>query len=436
MARFRAMASYPFRILASGASCVKSILQGIWDLFPWSQLKRMEREDERLQLAHNKFFVDRILRPAAAAPISTVVEEPLSESTSPLFSRIPPEVRRDILLYAFGEHTLHMDLGFHAPPKHVDEEPTDPGNTAHAGIESQEFISFGDRDGQWRWGGCICHRSPPEEDPLSLGRLRCDPLVPTRESYYSDGCLAGEASCPHWPGQWPVKCQIGIMGWLLSCRQAYLEGMEALYGMNTIQVSCKLLLRGFPELISSNVMSHITSLKLVINPQKLPLRHVFIGHFDRSRARQLTPQKALFPLLSHLHIWLSGPEYELLGLADADALEAASHNPRDIYSPPDLDVMIIRLAPATTNVTVTCPFSLWYRSVEADHINSQGKEWTQERGSEYGGVEFWRQMPVGGQLPKTTEEWQAAKKNGRGYWIHLGLVYDIRHQVHEVDDDD
>ncbi|KAK7224149.1 hypothetical protein V2G26_012152 [Clonostachys chloroleuca] len=432
MARFRAMASYPFRLIASGAKCVKSILQGIWDLFPWSQRKRMGREDKERQIAHNQYFIDHILRPAAAAPISTVLDEPPSENTSPLFNRIPPEIRRDILLHAFGEHTLHMDLGFQAPPKRVDEEPTDPDTTAHAGIESQEFIPFGDIKGEWRWGGCVCHRSPPEENPLSLGRLRSDPLVRARGSYHTDGCLVGEAACPHWPGQWPVKCQIGIMGWLLSCRQAYLEGMEVLYGTNTIQVSCKLLLRGFPELVSSTVMSHITSLKLVINPQKFPLRQVFIGHFEQIRYRQ-TPQKPLFPSLSYLHIWLTGPDYELLGLADADALMAASHNATNIYAPPELDIMVIKLAPATATVTVTCPFTVWYTSVLEDHYNSQGEEWTQERESDYGGLEFWRQMPVEGQLPKTTEDWQAAKKNGRGFWIHRGLTEDaplIREEQH------
>ncbi|VUC20394.1 unnamed protein product [Clonostachys rosea] len=431
MADFRALASYPFRLIASGASCVKNIFQGIWDVLPWSQWKQMQREDSRRQQEHNKFFVDRILRPAAATPISTAIERPASENTSPLFNRIPPEVRRDILLYAFGEHTLHMDLGFQAPPKRVDEEPTDPGRTAHAGIESQEFITFGDRMGHWRWGGCVCHRSPPEEDPLSLGRLRSDPIVRARGSYYTDGCLVGEAACPHWPGQWPVKCQIGIMGWLLSCRQAYLEGMEVLYGTNTIQVSCKLLLRGFPELLSSTVLSHIRSLKLVINPQNLQLRHVFIGHYEQFHHRQ-TPKSPLFPSLSYLHIWLSGPEYELLGLADADALQAASADGEAVYAPPDLDSTIIRLAPATATVTVTCPFQLWFRSVETDHFNSQGEEWTQERESEYGGLEFWRQMPIGG-LPKTTEQWEAAKKNGRGYWIHLGPGQDVR-QTHQVDE--
>ncbi|KAH7124523.1 hypothetical protein EDB81DRAFT_810918 [Dactylonectria macrodidyma] len=72
----------------------------------------------------------------------------------------------------------------------------------------------------WRWFGCVCHRFQPGKQCLSLGRRRNFPNQPFRESDI-DLCLKGLVWCDSWPGKWPIKCQIGIIGWLMSCRNAY-----------------------------------------------------------------------------------------------------------------------------------------------------------------------------------------------------------------------
>lgn len=86
--------------------------------------------------------------------------------------KIPPNLRRDILLLAFGDRRLHMCLKCDA----------NPPNTWH---------SF----------GMVCRHVPTsEKGPMTRGCL--------------DGPWSDECDCP---GEHLES--IGIMGWLLSCRQ-------------------------------------------------------------------------------------------------------------------------------------------------------------------------------------------------------------------------
>lgn len=95
----------------------------------------------------------------------------------------------------------------------------------HAGIDyysermDQEEIK-GERK-EWRWFSCVCHRLPPDAPRLPLGRRRH--YLRTRNNIGdpdTDLCLHGFGQCDKWPGDCPAKCLIGIMGWMLSCKQA------------------------------------------------------------------------------------------------------------------------------------------------------------------------------------------------------------------------
>jgi hypothetical protein len=87
--------------------------------------------------------------------------------------KIPAHLRRDILRLAFGDRRLHMRLRLDAAPAPA-----------------------------WHSSGVVCHRVSPEDDgPMTRGSLKTGPWV--------DICD-------------PLDQQIepiGIMGWLLSCRQ-------------------------------------------------------------------------------------------------------------------------------------------------------------------------------------------------------------------------
>lgn len=158
-------------------------------------------------------LAQQLLQPIPApAPISIKDDQTDSKPNGRFFSMLPPEVRRCILIHAFGHHTMHMNVMFQKPWKVVDAEPQD--STAHA----RHYHNFTVGPEKWMWYGCVCHRTEPEDAPLSLGRTRSWPVKP--RTFFLDGCLKGEGTCSEWPGTWPSKCHIGVTGWLRTCRQA------------------------------------------------------------------------------------------------------------------------------------------------------------------------------------------------------------------------
>jgi hypothetical protein len=99
------------------------------------------------------------------------------------FKLLPYEIRRSILVAAFGEQTMHMEL------KH----------------NKSSSISDTASHSSWQWSGCVCQRRSEwteTEKELKLARKinPCD-----------DACFKGEGG------------RIGIMGWLLACRQAFVH---------------------------------------------------------------------------------------------------------------------------------------------------------------------------------------------------------------------
>lgn len=82
-----------------------------------------------------------------------------------------------------------------------------------------------------------------------------------------------------WVGPWCDPCQhlvydrnckllkeynIGIIGFLLSCRQAFTEGIDVLYSANCINIQNECLLLQLPQLFPANRLASITSLETVI----------------------------------------------------------------------------------------------------------------------------------------------------------------------------
>lgn len=142
---------------------------------------------------------------------------------SRLFQVLPREIRREILVFAFGNRTMHMDLSFVHPER--DWNPKDLPMTTHAGINAAVVKASSrappvvrrdtDAPKSWQWWGSVCHRKQPDHLRTNLGRLQGE-----REPG-SDFCRFGAPHhCKDWPGEYPLKCRIGAMGWLLTCRQA------------------------------------------------------------------------------------------------------------------------------------------------------------------------------------------------------------------------
>ncbi len=132
-----------------------------------------------------------------------------STAESAFFCYLPFEVRRMILVEAFGNRVIHMDL-------HLDH-PTlcrKPGKgISHYHADVAPTIPDALKPKEWQWWSSVCHRAPPTiEFPTEM--KACTEL-------FADACREGSGFwCDSWPGLEPSNCHIGVMGWLLSCRQA------------------------------------------------------------------------------------------------------------------------------------------------------------------------------------------------------------------------
>jgi hypothetical protein len=119
------------------------------------------------------------------------------------------------------------------------------GRTFHVDLEHQEET--------WQWIGSVCIRNR-----------------------WSSAMWYG------WLGPWfhansmemqKLHCykahDIGIMGFLLSCRQAYTEGINVLYSANCISVRTERLLLDFPKLMLHSRLESITSLEIVVEAHEV-----------------------------------------------------------------------------------------------------------------------------------------------------------------------
>lgn len=149
-------------------------------------------------------------------------QETLTLTTrSQFFEVIPRELRWKILALAFGDRTVHMDLSFVHPvaPRLAGDYPI----VAHAGINANARTTHPPQvkwdlsvPKSWQWWGSVCHRKVPDHMKTPSDRIRA-----VEVEAGGDYCRVGaEHNCAAWPGEYPSKCKIGAMGWLLVCRQA------------------------------------------------------------------------------------------------------------------------------------------------------------------------------------------------------------------------
>lgn len=147
-------------------------------------------------------------------------------ANSGFFQRLPPDIRRLILIEAFGDRIVHVDLRLLEFGGLLEEydliHGSNRGSDRHKDGKSTLTSSF-DAPPQWRWYGCVCHREP--ERHVRKRTLMNKSLSPP----WFDACLdtardsvitRSRRVCGQWSGEEPRKCQVGAMGWLRTCRQA------------------------------------------------------------------------------------------------------------------------------------------------------------------------------------------------------------------------
>jgi hypothetical protein len=126
---------------------------------------------------------------------------------------------------AFGGRTIHVDL--------VREEET------------------------WQWRGGVCIRN---------GSI--SPSLWFWVGPWCDSCTQRIESRKH-TGPISSAHDIGIMGFLLSCRQAYTEGIDVLYSANCINIETERLLLDFSKFILHDRLASITSLEIVVEAHRV-----------------------------------------------------------------------------------------------------------------------------------------------------------------------
>ncbi|KAG7414760.1 hypothetical protein Forpe1208_v006984 [Fusarium oxysporum f. sp. rapae] len=186
------------------------------------------------------------------------LQRPAAAFQQSVWFKIPANLRRDILRLAFGDRRLHMHLAFDPAARDPEDpyslEQGDPGGLDEPDVPDEPDDSNApDLDDPerkvWSWNGCICARKyDPELGPMTRGGLNPGPWI--------DRCC-DPINVPKPPPE-----NIGIMGWLQSCRQNYAEAIDVLYSTNTIILSGEATITELPSLITHHHLTKITSLEI------------------------------------------------------------------------------------------------------------------------------------------------------------------------------
>ncbi|CAH0028486.1 unnamed protein product [Clonostachys rhizophaga] len=403
---------------------------------PKSETNRYMRFIKRRQEALSKHV----------APSSTLdLARLLRDASQPgprdkFFGCLPPEIRRRILLYAFGERTVHIDISYTLTSK-PDEGGSVCASAAktHAGLvrrlDSYDRI-YDEDEWHWRWYGCFCHRSGPEDISLSLGRFRSSPGIDHRK-YRSSACLKGGGVCHAWPGNQPDKCRVECLGWLLTSRQAYIEGMDVIYRENTINLSSSDIMLSCPSILPHNIRRSIRSLELAIDTQISPLKYAFEDPEISLLSLHAAPT---FPSL--LYLRMSPVTWDLDICIKRDQLlnhlhHHATFNPEQwrqsipanvSVTLQRIDSLLERIAPPTAEVTVDWDLT-GYHTLSNVLSECQGHVSLQMEECESGGRRYWRQIPTSiVNVPaKDTQslDTTAGPDKRQGYWIKCDEAEDL-----------
>lgn len=188
--------------------------------------------------------------PAVRRPL-TASCKPATTENSPFFKRLPFEIRRLILIEAFGDRTVHFDLRLLPPLKSRfvgQSSASESAEVHHASLRPMTDHDFS-KPWQWQWRGSECHALHHK--------------LPFIATHKSDCCWKGKADlCDAFPGEAPTKCIIGVMSWLLTCRQAYVEGVEVLYQTNWVSIEGSHLVPQLPKLLPPQRLLAIGSVAL------------------------------------------------------------------------------------------------------------------------------------------------------------------------------
>ncbi|KAI5456003.1 hypothetical protein BGZ63DRAFT_98514 [Mariannaea sp. PMI_226] len=351
---------------------------------------------------------------------------------SAFFHKLPPELRRKVLVQAFGGIIVHMDLEFDHPLASAQSKSIKevkkfykrsyrykgthgvPHANRYCHVErgriTRNLIRDNKKPKSWHWSGCRCHR---ETEGYARGGqdLKNSAFLP-----WYDLCLAGYADmCEEVPGLMPGKCFLGALGWLLSCHMAYIEGIEVLYGTNTLHLSRPILLRQMTELFLPQRLHSIQSIELIWNVDQWKSRGTEL-EVSLSPARDVVAELVrivpdAFPNLQKARIGLVGCYY--LG-GDPNVLARAAE--ADILLP--IDDMVRKL-PLLRDMYLGLPNSVVQLRLEAGYAMGIKGDWY--LGPRYDFHRVWRSVAPAvnpsSDNPNSLDDLNATGADTMGYWL-------------------
>ncbi|KAM0288330.1 hypothetical protein ACHAQK_009724 [Fusarium lateritium] len=239
---------------------------------------------------------------------------------SPWF-KLPANVRQDILRLTFGDKRVHMCLGFNMS----EELNGEPGNESKT----------------WLWCGCICNRKMVKSlGPMTRGGDNTGPWADRCFNHDQGSYFGGE----------PKPKNMGVMGWLQSCRQNYAETIDILYSTNTIVLSGDATIMHLEQLVERPRLEVVTSLevKCSLKEDSNVLKEVL---------SKLASQGGQFPSLRRLYVSVE------VGLHQQQLLPALQLIDQFVDNRPNLD---------------ECAFALpmeWFREVSGRlHDERNGRQ--------------------------------------------------------------
>lgn len=239
-----------------------------------------------------------------------------------LLLQLPAEIRNLILVAAFGHRTIHADLDIVSLP---DRRAHTPPATELAGDAPPQLdlIDLASPAIQWQPCSHLCHRECFPRHSMSPAPV----FVVDRDKCSS---VCGSDDCAH-PDASRASCHVGALGWLLTCRQAYMEGIEVLYRSNMFRLNESFALENMHRLMPPACASQITQLSLSMTMgmardgvERLAYPRPQDTIEDLPYLLEMLPTS--FPSLARLHLVIAGeiwPERQLIAYcAPSEALHA------------------------------------------------------------------------------------------------------------------
>ncbi|KAK2480795.1 hypothetical protein H9L39_06434 [Fusarium oxysporum f. sp. albedinis] len=251
----------------------------------------LEKEDaiEKLSLLPDPPFQPRCI---TSSGFRDVAEEPgLPKPTFQhcAYYKLPPDIRRYILIPAFGNRRLHMDISYDYPD--MSSELIQPLDKNHCDIVIENM--YGDRQRvvddtkprSWIWWGSVCHRLPPDLDVSRTGPMtHGDPMV---------------------LGLIPVASVK-----LVTATRGLVQSPQSAVSTNTIIMANEAMIAHLHQLLLPQRLASITSLEISWNLKSryesglwsITDDEYFIDEEDSKRISQITSTQ--FPQLHRLYLSL------------------------------------------------------------------------------------------------------------------------------------